>query len=859
VHQVTSLGPGVPWAVGALRRHGTRPALVTDDGLLTYAELADQVEQAARALGPARRLVLLEAATAVEPVVALIACLAGGHPVLLTETGQPAAALVDVYDPDVVVGPDGDVHERRAASSHQVHPDLALLLSTSGTTGSPKLVRLSGESLVANAGAIAAYLGLTAADRAITTLPLHYCYGLSVLTSHLAVGASLVLSTTSVVDPCFWSSVERHRPTSVAGVPHTFELLERADVAERDLSSFRFLTQAGGRMAPEQVRRFAALGAQRDFELFVMYGQTEATARMAYLPPPLAAVHPEAIGVPVHGGSFALDHDVAAAAELGDDVGELLYRGPNVMLGYAESPADLALGRTVEVLRTGDLARRTADGLYQVVGRASRFLKLFGLRVDLQRVEAELGADGIDAVATGDDRQLVLGVPETDDAAARAHQLVVERLGLPASAVQSVALHEVPRLASGKPDLAAVRALAASPDGTAAEPESSGLDRGVRTVLARHLGLAGPDDVRGDDSFVGLGGDSLSYVEVSLALERRLGHLPSDWHLRTVDELEAGARRPTRWARLDTTVVLRAVAILLVVSRHVGTWSLAGGAHLLLVVSGWNLARFQLSTERTGSPVRGVLSSAAKVAVPSVLWLTLVAVLTEHYGWSNALLVHDLLGFGGDARWRYWYVEAIVQVLVLVALVLLVPGIDRQDQRHPAVLPGVLVGLALALNLGPLGLDEVSPYLGHVTRVLACFGIGWLAQRVRSWPARVAASGLAVLVLPPLFPNPERDVLVTVGVLLLLWVPVVAVPRLLAGGLGALAGGSLYVYLTHWEVFPLLEGLLPPVAVVPATLLVGIAVWQVVELATRQVRALRRRPASPSRLARSADDDLVGA
>jgi acyl-CoA synthetase (AMP-forming)/AMP-acid ligase II len=854
----------VPWTVGALRRHGVQSALVTDDGLLTYTDLADRVEQAARALGPARRLVLVEAATAVEPVVALLACVAGGHPVLLTEAGQPGAAtLVDVYDPDVVVGPDGEVHERRAASAHRLHPDLALLLSTSGTTGSPKLVRLSGGNLVANAGSIAEYLGLTAADRAITTLPLHYCYGLSVLTSHLAVGASVVLSTTSVVDPCFWSSVERHRPTNVAGVPHTFELLERSDVAERDLSSFRFLTQAGGRMAPEQVRRFAALGAEQGFELFVMYGQTEATARMAYLPPPLAAVHPEAIGVPVPGGSFALDHDVAAAAELGDDVGELLYRGPNVMLGYADSPADLALGRSVEVLRTGDLARRTADGLYQVVGRASRFLKLFGLRVDLQRVEAELAVHGIDAVATGDDRQLVLGVPGSGDAAARAHRLVVERLALPASAVQPVALDEVPRLASGKPDLAAVRALAAPPDGTAAgsepEPEPAGLDRSVRTVLARHLGRAGPDDVRGDDTFVGLGGDSLSYVEVSLALERHLGHLPSDWHLCTVDELRAGARRPTRWARLDTTVVVRAVAILLVVSRHVGTWSLAGGAHLLLVVSGWNLARFQLSPERDGTPVRGVLAAAAKVAVPSVLWLSLVAVLTEHYGWSNALLVHDLLGFGGDARWRYWFVEAIVQVLLLVALVLVVPGVDRLDRRHPMLLPGVLVGTALAVNIGPLDLEATSPYLAHATRVLACFGIGWLAQRVRSWPARVAASGLAVAVLPPLFPNPERDLLVTAGVLVLLWVPVVAVPRLLAGGLGALAGGSLYVYLTHWEVFPLLEGLLPPAVVVPATLLVGIAVWQVVELATRQVRGLRRRPASPPRVARSADDDLVGA
>lgn len=849
-----------PWSVAALRRRGGSPALLAgDDVVVTYAELAERVATVAAELGPDRRLVLLQVDTSVATVVALLACLEVGHPVLLVEAGAASVAtLSEVYDPDLVIDAEGRLHARRAGSAHRLHPELALLLSTSGTTGSPKLVRLSADGLVANAEAIGEYLALTTDDRAITTLPLHYCYGLSVLTSHLAAGASVVLQTASVVDPCFWSAVERHRPTGVAGVPHTFELLERAGFEQRDLGALRYLTQAGGRMAPERVRRFAEAGAERGVELFVMYGQTEATARMAYLPPHLAAEHPDAIGVAIPGGSFALDHEVDAAAALGDDVGELLYRGPNVMLGYAEGPDDLALGRSLQVLRTGDLARRTPDGLYQVVGRASRFLKLFGLRVDLQRVEAQLQRDGIEAVATGDDQRLVLGVVGDRTHAQQAGRLVGEQLALPRAAVAVVALDQVPRLASGKPDLAAVGRMAS---GSADHPADGAgradeLDRSVRSVLARHLGLRGPEQVHQDDTFVGLGGDSLSYVEVSLALERRLGHLPADWHLRTVAELEAGARRPTRWARLDTTVVVRAVAIVLVVSRHVGSWSMAGGAHLLLVVSGWNLARFQLSPQRTASPVRGVLGAAAKVAVPGVVWLTFVAVTTQHYGWSNVLLVHDLLGFGGDARWRYWYVEAIVQLLVLVALVLLVPGVDRLDRRQPLLLPGGLAALVLVTNVGPLDLEAVSPYLAHVTRVLACFSLGWLAQRVRSWPGRLAVSVLVVLVLPPLFANPERDLLVTGGVLVLLWVPVVPVPRLVAGTLGALAGGSLYVYLTHWEVFPVLEGVLPPVAVVPATLLVGVLVWQAVELVTRQVRTRQRRPSPAS--GRTDVDDLVG-
>ena len=117
-----------------------------------------------------------------------------------------------------------------------------------------------------------------------------------------------------------------------------------------------------------------------------MYGATEATARMAYLPPELASSHPAAIGRPIPGGSFTIE---PLDGWDDDDVGELVYRGPNVMMGYAHRPADLALGKTVDTLHTGDIARRGPDGLYEVIGRSSRFVKMYGLRIDLQRVEAD--------------------------------------------------------------------------------------------------------------------------------------------------------------------------------------------------------------------------------------------------------------------------------------------------------------------------------------------------------------------------------------------------------------------------------------------------------------------------------------
>ena len=381
---------GVPLARD-LARHGARPALVHGDTRLTYAELAERVAEVGRRLGPVRRLVLLCAANEPDAVATHLGALAAGHVVLLVPGDDPrhVEGWTRTYDPDVVVrrGPDGwRTEERRTGSAHVLHPELALLLSTSGSTGSPKLVRLSAEGVQANAEAIAGYLGLTADDRTATTLPMAYCYGLSVLHSHLVAGAQVVLTGASVVDPCFWRACRDEGVTSLSGVPHTFTLLERAglldpDRPDRDLPALRRLTCAGGRLAPQEVRRRAAAGRERGVDLWVMYGQTEATARMAYLPPELALERPSCVGVPVPGGSIRLDPVDECA---GPDRGEIVYAGPNVMLGYAESASDLRLGRVVDELRTGDLARRTEDGLLEVLGRRSRFAKVFGLRVDLK-------------------------------------------------------------------------------------------------------------------------------------------------------------------------------------------------------------------------------------------------------------------------------------------------------------------------------------------------------------------------------------------------------------------------------------------------------------------------------------------
>uniref|UniRef100_UPI003F4CAC84 non-ribosomal peptide synthetase n=1 Tax=Nocardioides sp. SYSU DS0663 TaxID=3416445 RepID=UPI003F4CAC84 len=520
---VEQLPRGVAFA-GRLAAHGDRPALLTDRGALTYTELAERVSGFADSLGRARRLVLVSARNDVDTVTAHLGALAGDHVVLLAaDSDEGVDALVAAYDPDVVVRA-GGVEERRTGSAHELHPDLSLLLSTSGTTGSPRLVRLGAAGVQANAESIAEYLAVRDSDVAVTTMPLHYCYGLSVLHSHLLRGAAVLLSDLSVVDACFWEAVDRHGVTSIAGVPYTFEQLERAGFADRSVPSLRYLTQAGGRMPAERVRRFAELGQRRGFDLFVMYGQTEATARMAYLPPDLAHAHPAAVGVAIPGGSLRVD-----APE--GEVGELVYAGPNVMLGYAASPADLARGRETVELRTGDLARVNAAGLVEVVGRAARFAKVFGLRVDLERVEQLLADDGLTACCTSDDARLFVAVEGVGERGVlrRVAARVAGATGLPPVAVAVVTVADLPRLPSGKVDTATVRSLAAAARAEDAAPV------GVADTFALVLGR---DAVAPDDTFVSLGGDSLSYVEASVRLEQLLGELPAQWHLQTVAQLE---------------------------------------------------------------------------------------------------------------------------------------------------------------------------------------------------------------------------------------------------------------------------------------------------------------------------------
>lgn len=813
--------------LGRAARFGDRLAVATDTETLTYRELAGRA--AAAALGAERKLVLLETANTIPALVAYLGCLARGHVVIPVSSSASQTALLDTYDPDIVVDRAGTIRHRRRHSAHKLHPDLALLLSTSGSTGSPKLVRLSANNLRTNAAAIADYLRITETDRAATTLPMSYCYGLSVVHSHLSRGGALILTEESVAAEGFWELFRRHGGTSFAGVPYTFELLDRVGFDTMELPTLRYITQAGGRLNPESVRRYAELGSQRGFEFVVMYGATEATARMAYLPPQLAATHPEAIGRAIPGGSFTLA-PLNGWSEPG--VGELVYHGPNVMMGYAHSPADLATGPELAELRTGDVARELGDNLFQVIGRLGRFVKLYGLRVDLQRVESAVREPGLTAMCTESDGQLVVaaaGHVDADDL----RQRTAAAAGLPPVAVRAVTLPELPVLPSGKPDYPALQTIARD----RSEETSAAPGPPVRALFADVLHLD-QNELTPASSFVSLGGNSLSYVAMSIRLERMLGRLPQDWQRRTIAELE-GLGEPTgaRWrAQLETSVALRAVAIVLIVGSHAELFKQWGGAHILLAVAGYNFGRFCLGAAPRRQRVRRLLGTIGWIAIPSMAWIALALLFTDDYAASNLVLLQKIIGpHDSMTAGRLWFVEVLVWVLLALAAVCWLPVSDRVERRYPFGFAAVFLALGLAVRYDLPGLA-----LGHEAwfTVLAFwfFAAGWAAAKATASWQRLLVSAVVVIGVAGYFGQGQREVLVAAGILLLIWLPALPFPSALTAAAGVVAEASLFIYLTHFQVYSLFSD---PLAGVVASVLVGIGVSSGVTLV--RARAVRRR------------------
>jgi len=411
-----------------------------------------------------KKVIFLFANNDAGSILCYLSALMAGHLVYLAKgmvSWPDATELLEKYRPDILLwkGTDefmppqyessdplfGYQFAERGGEQRTVGKEIGLLLSTSGSMGSPKLVRLSRQNIEAGAYQVAKALKLAPGQRAITSLPMSFVFGLSVVHSHLYAGASLVLTRRSVQDRAFWQLLDETGVTSLAGVPWTFRMLRAIAFDPAHYPRLRRFSLSGGAIDPELSDWLGTL-SEEGLDIFSMYGQTEATGRICVLPPELFRVKPRSVGPPMEGSQINCDAD-----------GNIIFSGPNVMLGYANSRDDLgdadSLGGT---LLTGDTGYLDRDGCLYITGRTSRVAKLFGLRVNLDEIEAFLGGSSV--VAASDDQQLVIFLEKTkptgfDEKLAE----LLRRLRIPVHCVHVQVLTEFPRNAAGKIRYGALR------------------------------------------------------------------------------------------------------------------------------------------------------------------------------------------------------------------------------------------------------------------------------------------------------------------------------------------------------------------------------------------------------------------
>lgn len=333
----------------------------------------------------------------------------------------------------------------------EMHPDLSMLMTTSGTTGSPKLVRHKYGNIESNAKNVAKVFGWTTKERGIIDLPMQYTMGLNVINSHLYAGATVLLIEANLMSPNYWSFIKEQKGTNFTGVPFSYEILKRLRFPKMDLPYLTTLAEGGGKLSDSLFASFAAYAVDKGKRFFATFGTTETSARLAFLPPTEAATHIGSIGHAIPEGKLILVDENGKEITNADVEGELRYEGPNVTMGYGTCVEDLTKGdEFCGVYETGDLAKKDADGFFYIVGRKKRFLKLFGLRVSLDQSERIISEHfGIECACTGDDTKMCIYI--TDEKLKEdVKRLISEKTGLKASSFEVYFIEAIPHFESGK-------------------------------------------------------------------------------------------------------------------------------------------------------------------------------------------------------------------------------------------------------------------------------------------------------------------------------------------------------------------------------------------------------------------------
>ena len=460
------------------KKYAENTAVETEKGLkMTYAELEKNSTYVTACMEP-RKLTFCLCENTIGSFGGYVGLMNANMPTVLLDGSKDMeiiVSLIEHYEPQYVWCPahrkdelikshtdSTDITEissyedyvmlKLPSRDYDIHPDVLLCLTTSGTTGSPKLVKLTEKNLKSNADAIAEYLKITSSERAITSLPMYYSFGMSVINSHLIKGATLLLTDKAVIQREFLNFLKEGKATSIAGVPYTYEMLRRLRFLKMDLPELKTMIQAGGKLNANIVKEYVEAAQASGKEFIVMYGQTEAAPRMSYLPFDKALEKYASIGIAIPGGKLSVRDVNDLEITTTDTDGELIYEGPNVCMGYAECIEDLAKGdENHGVLHTGDVARFDSDGYFYITGRMKRFVKVWGNRCNLDATEQLVKAITTSCACVGVDDKITIFVTK-EGLESQVKDYLVEKTGLNVRAFEVRVVEEIPTLPSGKLD-----------------------------------------------------------------------------------------------------------------------------------------------------------------------------------------------------------------------------------------------------------------------------------------------------------------------------------------------------------------------------------------------------------------------
>jgi len=413
------------------KKNKNKVALIIDNGRKFKFKDILELEKNFKKKIEKKQLILILASNSIGSILFYILSILNQNKIILIDenlNNQEISKIIDLYQPNYIVSKIKKTNLKKKPKLilklfdcsivrtnfdiHNLNKNLLLLLPTSGSTGSSKFVKLSEKNIISNTKSILRYLKINSKDRAITNMPFYYSYMLSILNSHLFSGGSIYVSNKTILEKKFWIEFKRKKITSFSGVPYTWEILNRIGKEKIFTKSLRYITQAGGKLDITLANRFYQLCKLKKKDMYIMYGQTKASPRIAYIKNENITKHKGSIGKPIYGVKMWIENQKSKKILKPNKIGEIFISGDNVMMGYSSSLKDLKntniINSKFKKLNTGDVGYFNKDGFFYITGRSNRIVKLYGNRVDLDEIESKMNNYNLNVVCTSKNDDLVI-------------------------------------------------------------------------------------------------------------------------------------------------------------------------------------------------------------------------------------------------------------------------------------------------------------------------------------------------------------------------------------------------------------------------------------------------------------------